>query len=65
MPNVISLAEKRILVTGAARGLGRAFAKAMVGAGANVAVADIRAQDGRATANKFSKYYLEETWNTK
>ena len=59
MSNIISLAEKRILVTGAARGLGRAFAKAMVGAGADVAVADIRAQDGRATASAIGANFFD------
>ena len=40
MTSSISLTGKRILVTGGARGLGRAFAEAIVGAGAKVAVAD-------------------------
>ena len=37
----ISLNRKRIVVTGGARGLGRAFAEAAVEAGASVVVADI------------------------
>jgi len=46
----VSLAGKRILVTGAARGLGEAFARAAAQAGARVAVADILEDRGRATA---------------
>ena len=39
------------MVTGAARGLGRAFAEAMIGAGASIIVADVLVDEGRATAN--------------
>jgi NAD(P)-dependent dehydrogenase (short-subunit alcohol dehydrogenase family) len=48
---VISLAGKRILVTGAARGLGQAFAQAAADAGAAVMLADLLADRGRATAD--------------
>jgi len=48
---VISLAGKRILVTGAARGLGEAFARAAAAAGASVMLADLLADRGRATAD--------------
>jgi NAD(P)-dependent dehydrogenase (short-subunit alcohol dehydrogenase family) len=44
------LAGKRLLVTGAARGLGRNFAEGALAAGAQVVVADILEADGRATA---------------
>ena len=47
---MIGLAQKRILVTGAARGLGRAFAEAAVAAGARVVIADILEAEGRDTA---------------
>ena len=47
---MISLAGKRILVTGAARGLGRAFAEAAARAGARVMLADLLQDEGRATA---------------
>ena len=50
MTNPISLDGKRILVTGSARGLGRAFVTAMVEAGARVVVADILIEEGEATA---------------
>lgn len=50
----VRLDDKRILVTGAARGLGRAFAEAARDAGARVAVADILVERGRQTAGELS-----------
>jgi len=48
---VVDLAGKRLLITGAARGLGAAFAAAAMAAGANVAIADIlEPEDGESTA---------------
>lgn len=44
------LSGKRILVTGAARGLGRAFAEAIGAAGARIVVADLLVERGRETA---------------
>ncbi|MBV8166047.1 MAG: SDR family oxidoreductase [Alphaproteobacteria bacterium] len=44
------LAGKRVLITGAARGLGRAFAEAAAAAGAAIVVADLREAEGEATA---------------
>jgi len=44
------LTDKRILITGAARGLGRTFAEGALAAGAKVAIADILEAEGRATA---------------
>ena len=44
------LAGKRIVITGAARGLGRAFAGAACAAGAAVVIADLREAEGEATA---------------
>ena len=49
------LTGKRVLITGAARGLGRAFAEAACAAGARVAVADILEQEGQATATALGK----------
>jgi NAD(P)-dependent dehydrogenase (short-subunit alcohol dehydrogenase family) len=43
--------EKVALVTGAARGIGRAVAEAMVAEGARVLLTDIRDDDGRAAAD--------------
>ncbi len=41
MANVALLQGKKVLVTGAARGLGRVFAQAIAEAGAEVVMADI------------------------
>lgn len=42
LPNDAWLAGRRVLVTGAARGLGRAFAEAIAARGARVALADVQ-----------------------
>ncbi|MDE0058778.1 MAG: SDR family oxidoreductase [Defluviicoccus sp.] len=47
----IGLEGKNVVVTGAARGLGRAYAEACCAAGARVAVADILEEEGRATVD--------------
>lgn len=44
------LVGKSALITGAARGIGRAFAQAYIGAGAQVAIADINLDRARQTA---------------
>ncbi len=44
------LKNKKIVVTGGARGLGRAFAEAAITAGARVAIADILEERGHETA---------------
>ena len=59
MTSPISLEGKRIIVTGAARGLGRAFAEAMISAGASIMVADILEEEGRATANAIGAEFVE------
>lgn len=46
LPKMLSLAGRRICVTGAASGIGRATAKAMAELGASVVVADLAAVDG-------------------
>jgi len=46
------LRDRRILITGGARGLGRKFAEAALAAGARVAIADILEDAGRATARE-------------
>jgi NAD(P)-dependent dehydrogenase (short-subunit alcohol dehydrogenase family) len=45
-----ALEGRTILVTGAARGVGRALAEACIGAGARVVIADVLAEAGGATA---------------
>ena len=52
------LRDRRILVTGGARGLGRAFAEAALAAGARVAVADILEEAGRATAKEIGATFV-------
>jgi NAD(P)-dependent dehydrogenase (short-subunit alcohol dehydrogenase family) len=48
----ISLKNKRILITGGARGLGQAFAEAAVEANAQVMIADILENEGNESAKK-------------
>ena len=55
----IRLDGKRILITGAARGLGEAFAEAAVLAGARVAVADILAERGAETARRIGAEFVQ------
>ena len=50
MNQPVSLAGKRLLVTGAARGLGFEFGRAAVEAGATVVIADILEERGRESA---------------
>lgn len=51
---VVSLENKRIVITGAARGLGRGFAEAALDGGARVVIADILEDRGRQTADELS-----------
>jgi len=52
------LRDRRILITGGARGLGRAFAERAIAAGARVAVADILEDLGRATAREIGATFV-------
>ncbi|HUZ74662.1 MAG TPA: SDR family oxidoreductase [Stellaceae bacterium] len=52
---MITLDGKRILVTGAARGLGRAFAAAAAAAGARLVLADVLEDEGRASAAELAR----------
>jgi NAD(P)-dependent dehydrogenase (short-subunit alcohol dehydrogenase family) len=52
------LRDRRILITGAARGLGRAFAEHAIAAGARVVVADILEDAGRAAAGEIGAVFL-------
>jgi NAD(P)-dependent dehydrogenase (short-subunit alcohol dehydrogenase family) len=50
MTQEIRLDGRRVLVTGAARGLGESFARALVAAGAQVVISDVLHERGRALA---------------
>lgn len=50
----VSLSDKKVVITGAARGLGRAFAESALAAGARVVIADILDDLGRETAEALS-----------
>jgi NAD(P)-dependent dehydrogenase (short-subunit alcohol dehydrogenase family) len=52
-------AKARVLITGAARGLGEAFARACVSAGMRVAIADVLHERGRALAQELGQTYVE------
>lgn len=56
--SAVSLAGRRVLVTGAARGLGRSFAEAARDAGARVALADVLEDEGRAAAAALGAPFL-------
>lgn len=51
---VVSLDNKRVVITGAARGLGRGFAEAALDGGARIVIADILEERGRQTADELS-----------
>ena len=51
---VVSLMSKRVVITGAARGLGRGFAEAALDGGARIVIADILEDRGRETADELS-----------
>ncbi|NJS36602.1 MAG: SDR family oxidoreductase [Brachymonas sp.] len=51
LPSLV-LNQRRILITGAARGLGEAFARACLQAGAKVVIADVQVERGRALASE-------------
>jgi NAD(P)-dependent dehydrogenase (short-subunit alcohol dehydrogenase family) len=52
MAQEIRLDGRRVLVTGAARGLGESFAQALVAAGARVVISDVLHERGRALADR-------------
>jgi NAD(P)-dependent dehydrogenase (short-subunit alcohol dehydrogenase family) len=54
----MNLSNKRILITGAARGLGRAFAEAAIQAGARVAIADVLEDLGKETARSLGADFI-------
>ena len=53
--SVLPLQDRRLLITGAARGLGEAFARACVRSGARVVIADVEAQRGAELANELGE----------
>lgn len=54
----MKLSNKKILITGAARGLGRAFAEAAIQAGARVAIADVLEDLGKETARQVGADFI-------
>jgi NAD(P)-dependent dehydrogenase (short-subunit alcohol dehydrogenase family) len=54
----MNLSNKRILITGAARGLGRAFAETAIQAGARVAIADVLEDLGKDTARALGADFI-------
>lgn len=51
----IDLSGRRILVTGAARGLGESFARALISSGARVVITDILIEEGQALAQSLGE----------
>lgn len=51
---IVSLENKGVVITGAARGLGRGFAEAALDGGARVVIADILEERGRQTTDELS-----------
>ena len=54
----INLHGRQVLVTGAARGLGESFARALVAAGAQVVISDVLHERGRALAMELGACYV-------
>jgi len=58
--NVVSLDQRRIVITGAARGLGRAYAEQAARAGARLVLADILDEIGRSTADEIRAAHADQ-----
>lgn len=54
----MELGHKRALVTGGAMGIGGAVARRLVAEGAQVLIADIDAEAGRATADELGAWFV-------
>lgn len=52
----VNLSDKIAIVTGAARGIGKACAQRLLENGAKVVIADLREEEGRAAANELSQF---------
>ena len=51
----IDFADKTVIVTGGARGIGRAIVQAFAEAGADVLIGDLRVEDAQATAREIGQ----------
>jgi 3-oxoacyl-[acyl-carrier protein] reductase len=58
---MISLKEKTAVITGSARGIGRAIAEKLAEAGAKIVISDILVEDGEKTAKEIKEKYGVET----
>ena len=58
MGGVVNLEGCKVLVTGAARGLGEQFARSLVAAGARVALADVLHERGQLLADELGAFYV-------
>ncbi|MBN1467154.1 MAG: 3-oxoacyl-[acyl-carrier-protein] reductase [Fusobacteriaceae bacterium] len=57
----MDLSGKTAIITGSARGIGRAIAEKLAEAGANIVVSDITAETGEVTAKEISEKYNVKT----
>ena len=58
---MISLKEKTAVITGSARGIGRAIAEKLAAAGSKIVISDILVEDGEKTAKEIKEKYGVET----
>lgn len=58
---MISLKEKTAVITGSARGIGRAIAEKLAEAGSKIVISDILVEDGEKTAKEIKEKYGVET----
>ena len=58
---MISLKEKTAVITGSARGIGRAIAEKLAAAGSKIVISDIMEDEGKKTAAEIKEKYGVET----